>query len=206
MIDMSPLIPGVAIAIELNRDFFGVDCDIYYPIGNVYETSIHYEGLKYKTEPDISRKMLFPFIFEFSYNQIMVADVYNSYDFTTYVPGSELNEYPSGTLFKFEYSGFQYQLVKSSGIETIRIPQGPVVGKFSVVPYGSFVKISDTDDQVQEYEDLVDERTERLSEEDIHDHHSVAKSDRDPTFEVENEYGKRTISIGLVNFNKIKER
>lgn len=53
---------GANLSIELNTEFFGVECKIYYP-KDFGSYSGNYDDIKFSTEPDLEKRLLIPDIY-----------------------------------------------------------------------------------------------------------------------------------------------
>ena len=151
--NFNPLISNVKISLKLNTNLFGVDCNLYFPQGISHPSNLTDENITYNELPDLSEKILIPFIYQFTKTRSFSGDLYAAQEPLIYA--TDMENYPMGTLIEFSFNKkiYTYKVFDSESFDT---PQGAVIYKITLVPHNTIEPTELFMDEVyQDREDLL---------------------------------------------------
>lgn len=134
--NFSPLIANVGISLKLNTNLFGTDCNLYFPKGIDNNSQLMDENITYDSEPDVSQKILLPFIFQFTKSKAFVGDLYAADEPLIYATAEDMENYPMGTLIEFSFNKkiYTYKIFDSESFDS---PQGSIIYRITLIPHNT---------------------------------------------------------------------
>lgn len=128
-----PLKKGFDKAVKLLTKVYGVEADIYFPISiNNVKHGVRDNDITYATEPDLSRKVLIPYIFKLNDEaELFSVDFENDGRFLFIESTVKIPDYSKIILRKAKLDIQNFQVHRFKGIDD---DEQTIYGKYELVP------------------------------------------------------------------------